>query len=156
MSILTRPRRAVKPSRVSRAASRPFGEGLDAFTTRYAAEDFRPAVEPFAPSLEDRSEAETILRDAFEPTVDRAFWFRLEATARTFRGRNDAVGRFVADELERIIQTARLIDATGPDDFGTLRDLADMTARGAWESRGFEAGYAEGLVDATPFDGRLD
>ena len=38
-------------------------------------------------------------------------------------------------------------EATGPTDFDAKRDQADMIAREAWEARGYEAGYAEGLAD---------
>jgi hypothetical protein len=66
------------------------------------------------------------------------------------------VGHFVGQELDRLVTTARLIRATGPSDFDRKRDHADMTAREAWESRGYEAGYAEGLADGMPHSGALD
>jgi hypothetical protein len=76
--------------------------------------------------------------------------------SRDFRERGDDIGRFVGQELDRLVTTARLIGATGPTDFDAMRDQADMIAREAWEARGYEAGYAEGLADGTLDAGALD
>jgi hypothetical protein len=118
--------------------------------------DHRPSIAPFSPDPADRTWAEINLREVFETKPAPPFWDRLEAMGHQLRDRGDQVGKFLAAEIERLVMTASLIGSGGPDDFDSLRDLAEMTARGVWESRGYEAGYVEGLVDGAPCNGQLD
>jgi hypothetical protein len=121
-----------------------------------ARDEHRPAVEPFYPDLVDRDWADATLRGASKMEPALPFWGRLEAMGRQLRGRGDEVGTFLAAEIERLVQTASLIGSEGLADFDAKRDQADMDARGAWEARGYEAGYAEGLVEGHPHDGCMD
>jgi hypothetical protein len=54
------------------------------------------------------------------------------------------------------VTTARLIGSTGPTDFDVKRDQAEMTAREAWEARGYEAGLVAGRAECARFDGQID
>jgi hypothetical protein len=113
-------------------------------------------VEPYSPNADERTWAEDEFRGVFDRPAVPAFWDQASALARDLRDVGDDLSRFVGQELERIVTLASLIGAKGPDDFDSLRDLAEMTARGVWEARGYEAGYADGLVDGAPCSGQID
>jgi hypothetical protein len=152
MSIISRTRRTVKPSRVAPQRS-AFGEGiLEPRVARHAGE-YRPTAEEFAPSLEDRDAAEAMFRPVSEGP---GFVGALQIAASRFRNVPGEFNRFVAAELDRLAFLAVAIGATDPTDFYRKRDLAEMDAREAWEARGFDRGleYARGELDV--FDGRID
>jgi hypothetical protein len=115
--------------------------------------DCKPSVEPFTPTLEDREWAENALRGLFDGP---SFWDQLSAIAREFRESGDELCRFVGKELDRLVVTARLIGAIGPDDFDVKRDRAENDAREAWEARGFAAGLVAGREECGGFGGKID
>jgi hypothetical protein len=87
--------RTSKPAKPIRKASKP---------ARLVHDDYRPSIEPFAPTLEDREWSENALRGVFD---DPPFWDQLSAIAHDFRARGDDLGRFVGQELDRPVTTAR-------------------------------------------------
>jgi hypothetical protein len=85
-----------------------------------------------------------------------SFWDQLSAIACEFGGTGDELCRFAGQELDRLVVTARLIGATGPDDFDVKRDRAEIEAREAWEARGYEAGFVAGREECDRFDGLVE
>jgi hypothetical protein len=118
--------------------------------------EHRPAVSPFSPDPADRQWADDSFRGVFDAPPAPPFWDQVSAVARDFRECGDDLSRFVGHELDRLVAIASLIGAEGPADFDAKRDEAEATARGAWEARGYEAGYAEGQADSVGYSGPLD
>ncbi len=138
MSIVTSRRHPVKPSRVSKPRPVPFGSGINPKPFRLTDDDYRPSIEAFSPSLEDRSWAEAMFRPVAEGP---GFVGALQIAARRFRTAPGEFNSFVAGELDRLAALAVAIGASNPTDFERLRDLAEMDARETWEARGYDLGF---------------
>jgi hypothetical protein len=121
------------------------------------ADEYRPELEPFAPTPEDRDWAENEFRGIFEDINEGPrFTDALQLAARRFRSASGEINTFIAAELDRLAALAVATSATGPADFERKRDLSEMNARECWESRGYASGFADGRDETTGYSGPLD
>ena len=111
---------------------------------------------PYQPTPEESQQAAEMFGSCEPDSLTLPFVERLDSLAKRYSQRDGAFFKFIGAELARTAQLASFLGATNPSQFEQRRDAADAMARGEWEQRGFDLGYASHLADHEPFDGRVD
>ena len=68
---------------------------------------------------------------------------QVDHEALAFRSRGDAIGRFLADHLDRLAQLVRWTGAQTPDQHEERMEVREDEVRAKWYDRGYEAGLEE-------------
>jgi hypothetical protein len=69
---------------------------------------------------------------------------QIDHEALAFRARGDQIGRFLADQLDRLAQLVRWTEASTPEDYESRMEVYEQELR----SRTYDRGYEDGLEAA--------